>query len=65
MTFSLIARSTKSLTAVLGGLFLISALRLLGRESDRPARQMFGFSILYLFLIFAALIIDKSLGLAV
>ena len=51
--------------AVLGGLFLIAALRLLGRKSDRPARQMFGFSILYLFLIFAALIIDKSLGLAV
>ncbi len=50
--------------AVLGGLFLIAALRLLGRKSDRPARQMFGFSILYLFMIFTALIVDKSLGLA-
>ena len=50
--------------AVLGGLFLIAALRLMRRKSDRPARQMFGFSILYLFLIFAALIMDKSLGLA-
>ncbi len=50
--------------AVLGGLFLIAAIRVLGRKDDRPARQMFGFSILYLFLIFAALIIDKSLGLA-
>ncbi len=50
--------------ALLSGLFLIAALRVLRHEGYRPARQMFGFSILYLFMIFAALIADKSLGLA-
>ncbi len=50
--------------ALLSTLFLIAALRVLRHEGDRPARQMFGFSILYLFLIFAVLIADKSLGLA-
>ena len=49
--------------ALLGGLFLIAALRVLSREGHRPARQMFGFSILYLFLIFFSLIVDRSLGL--
>ena len=50
--------------ALLGGCFLVAALRVLRHEGDRPARQMFGFSILYLFMIFAILIVDKSLGLA-
>ena len=50
--------------ALFGGLFVIAALRVLRQTSDRPARQMFGFSILYLFMIFTALIVDKSLGLA-
>ncbi|MFP6731483.1 MAG: heme o synthase [Alphaproteobacteria bacterium] len=49
--------------SLLGGLFLIAAYRVLRQESDRPARQMFGYSIFYLFLIFASLIIDHSLGL--
>ena len=49
---------------LLGGLFLIAALRVLRQEGDRPARRMFGYSIFYLFMIFATLIIDKSLGLA-
>ena len=49
--------------ALFGGLFVIAALRVLRREGDRPARRMFGFSILYLFMIFTALIVDKSLGL--
>ena len=50
--------------ALLGGCFLVAALRVLRHEGDRPARQMFGFSILYLFMIFAILIVDKRLGLA-
>ena len=50
--------------ALLGGWFIIAALRVLRHEGDRPARRMFGFSIFYLFMIFATLIIDKSLGLA-
>src|SRR3546814_1459221 len=31
--------------------------------ADRPARQLFGFSILYLFVLFALLIVDRAPGL--
>ena len=48
---------------LLSALFLVAAIRVLRQEDNRPARQMFGFSILYLFLIFVALIADKTLGL--
>jgi protoheme IX farnesyltransferase len=34
-----------------------------GREADRAARQLFGFSILYLFGLFAALLAERSLAL--
>ena len=51
--------------ALLSVLFLVAALRVLRQDGDRPARQMFGYSIFYLFLIFATLIVDKNLGLAV
>ena len=53
--------------AVLGGAFIISAVRVLREPDaaeDRRARQMFGFSILYLFLVFALLLADSLLGLA-
>ncbi len=47
---------------LLGGLFLLCALRV-WREpdgaGDRAARQMFGFSILYLFLLFALMVVDR------
>ncbi|MSP48062.1 MAG: protoheme IX farnesyltransferase [Alphaproteobacteria bacterium] len=45
---------------ILGALFVVSALRVLGSEDDRPAKQMFGFSILYLFALFALLIVDRA-----
>ncbi|MGO1120246.1 heme o synthase [Rhodovibrionaceae bacterium A322] len=45
-------------------LFVICALRVLRSEDDKPAKQMFGFSILYLFLLFALLIVDRAPGLA-
>ena len=45
---------------ILGGLFVVSALRVLASEDDRPARQMFGYSILYLFALFALLIVDRA-----
>ena len=49
--------------ALLGALFIVCALRL-HREpagsGDRAARQMFGFSILYLFLLFALMIVDRA-----
>ena len=43
-------------------LFLLSNLRVLQSEEDKPAKQMFGFSILYLFVIFTALIVDRADG---
>jgi len=45
---------------VLSGLFILSALRVLKSEDDKPAKQMFGFSILYLFALFALLIVDRA-----
>jgi protoheme IX farnesyltransferase len=50
--------------ALLGALFVLAALRVWydrGR-GERAARQMFAFSILYLFLLFAVLIADGALG---
>jgi heme o synthase len=49
---------------ILGGMFLARALNVYrtreGREADRAARQLFGFSILYLFGLFAALLIERG-----
>ena len=50
--------------ALLGVLFVVCALRVRTATGSRAARQMFGFSVFYLFAIFALLIVDKSLGLA-
>jgi protoheme IX farnesyltransferase len=48
--------------SILGALFFLCALRVY-RESDgakdRAAKQMFGFSILYLFFLFALMVIDR------
>ncbi|WP_448189088.1 heme o synthase [Azospirillum sp. sgz301742] len=41
---------------VLGSLFVLCAVRVLTGTDDKPAKQMFGFSILYLFLLFALLV---------
>jgi protoheme IX farnesyltransferase len=51
---------------VAGGLglaFLWHALQVLRSDEDGPAKRMFGFSILYLFLLFALLILDRAPGL--
>jgi protoheme IX farnesyltransferase len=49
---------------LLGGVFLARALNVYrireGREADQAARQLFGFSILYLFGLFAALLIERA-----
>jgi protoheme IX farnesyltransferase len=51
--------------AMLGAAFLALAVAVWRSESDGPARRMFGFSILYLFLLFALLVADRLiLGLA-
>jgi protoheme IX farnesyltransferase len=52
---------------ILSGLFLLLALRVgFSRESDpakmKPERQLFAFSILYLFLVFGLVVADKVLA---
>ncbi|HYG85522.1 MAG TPA: heme o synthase [Azospirillum sp.] len=44
---------------VLGALFVLCAVRVLKSTDDKPAKQMFGFSILYLFLLFALLVGER------
>src|SRR5829696_9801041 len=47
---------------VLSLLFTASAVRVWRDESDRSAQDMFRFSLLYLFLIFAVLLVDHAAG---
>ena len=44
---------------VLSSLFIVASLRVLASASHRPARQMFAYSILYLFLLFALMLADR------
>ena len=44
----------------LGGLFVTMAFKLQTEPTDRLARRMFGFSILYLFALFALMIVDQA-----
>jgi protoheme IX farnesyltransferase len=48
---------------VLSLLFTLSAIRVWNDAGDSAAKRMFGFSILYLFLLFAMLILDRAPGL--
>lgn len=50
-------------SAILSACFLLLSLKVLRREDNKPARDMFGFSILYLFALFGLLIIDRASGL--
>lgn len=54
-------------SAASGAAFLVLAARVYfydeGRAADKAARQLFGFSILYLFTLFAVLLVEHSLGL--
>ncbi len=43
----------------LGGLLVIAAVRVWFAATDRAAKQMFAYSILYLFLLFALMLVDK------
>jgi protoheme IX farnesyltransferase len=47
---------------VTGAVMLALAIRLLSDRSDRAAKHLFAFSILYLFLLFAFLLIDRAMG---
>ena len=53
-------------SAVLGAIFLVLAANVYrdfgGREGDRAAKRLFGFSIFYLFALFAALLIEHSVA---
>jgi heme o synthase len=60
--------SLYALTSImLGAVFLALALSVYrvreGREGDRAAKQLFSFSILYLFGLFAALLVERSVAL--
>lgn len=48
--------------ATLGALFLASAVRVRTARDESSARRLFGFSIIYLFSIFALLVIDNLMG---
>jgi protoheme IX farnesyltransferase len=50
-------------STILGLLFIAAAVAVLRDKTDRSAKRMFGFSILYLFLIFGLLMIDAGPGL--
>ena len=52
-----------AVAAVMGVFFVLLALAVQREASDRPARQLFGYSILYLFVLFTLLIIDRAPGL--
>jgi len=47
----------------LSALFTLMAIRVWRDSGDGAAKQMFGFSILYLFLLFAGLLVDRAPGL--
>jgi len=48
---------------ILGGLFILAAVSVFFDKTDRSAKRMFAFSILYLFLLFALIIVDRAPGL--
>jgi protoheme IX farnesyltransferase len=53
-----------AVATVMSLVFIGFALRLLGDTQNRTAMKMFSFSLLYLFVLFAALIADRAFGLA-
>jgi len=52
------------LAAALGAYFLFEAARLWRSDSDRDAKRLFGYSIVYLFALFAGLAIERAVGLS-
>ena len=50
--------------AVLGAVFVACAIAVQFDETERAPRRLFGFSILYLFLLLTAIVADSLLGLA-
>ncbi|MHB1219394.1 MAG: heme o synthase [Alphaproteobacteria bacterium] len=50
--------------AALGALFVLASILIWFDKTDRGAKRMFGYSIIYLFLLFALLLVDRAPGLA-
>ncbi|ANC91527.1 protoheme IX farnesyltransferase [Azospirillum humicireducens] len=48
-----------AVSAILGLMFVGYAVRVLRATDDKPAKKMFGFSILYLFLLFAVMMAER------
>ena len=48
-----------AVSAILGLMFVGHAVRVLRAGDDKPAKKMFGFSILYLFLLFAVMMAER------
>lgn len=44
---------------VLGAVFIVMAIAVARSDSDKPAKQLFGYSILYLFILFGLMPIDR------
>jgi len=57
-----------AVAVVLGILFLVGAVRVYrerqGEAAERVARRLFGYSVLYLFLLFAAMLVESAAKLA-
>jgi protoheme IX farnesyltransferase len=56
LTYGVVAMAT-------GAVMLLLAIRVMTERSDRAAKHLFAFSILYLFLLFAFLLIDRAVGI--
>jgi len=54
-----------AVAAAMGAAFVALAVQVLRETGERAARRMFGFSILYLFVLFAVLIVDRVHGMGV
>ncbi|HEU0118371.1 MAG TPA: heme o synthase [Alphaproteobacteria bacterium] len=48
---------------ILSGLFVVAAVRVLMDDTHRSAKQMFGYSIIYLFALLSLLVIDRVIGM--
>jgi heme o synthase len=57
-------RSYGAVAVLAGALMVALALKLWRRPAERTAKQLFAFSILYLFVLFAVLLVEHALGRA-
>ena len=49
-------------SALLGVLFIGAAWRVMKNDSEKNCKQLFGFSIFYLFFLFFAMIVDRCVN---